>query len=592
MPRQKLLQPEFGSDLVVNLMRAFDIEYAAMNPGATFRGIHDSIVNYGDNQQPALILCCHEEIAVSLAHGYAKAAGRPMAAVVHDIVGLQHASMAIFNAFCDRAPILVLGGTGPMDTARRRPWIDWIHTALVQGNLVRDYVKWDDQPASVAAIPEAFARAYRIAMTEPKGPVYLCFDADLQEGQLDRPIPLPDPARFAPAFPPQADARVLTEAARILCEAESPLILVESLIPQPRTVAALRRLAELLAAPVIDLGDEYRGRSCFPNTHPLALSGAKREMIREADVILALDVQDFLGTLGEVDRTTREVKPVSDRPATIIGISLNDYALRSWAQTYLSLVPLDLPIAADAGAALPPLVNLVEERLQNDSRTAARQARLARLRTRHQALRKEWLETVEKQRSQRPIAYSTLAATVWETIKAEDWILANGTARGWAKRVWEWLPERFYGGSGGAGLGYGIGASLGVALALRDTGKVCVNLQSDGDFLYVPSALYTAAHHRIPLLTVMCNNRSYYNDEEHQEVMAKARGRSVENKGVGIRLEDPAPDFAKIAQGFGVYAEGPIEEPTELGPALQRALKVVKEDRLPALVDVVTQRTS
>src|SRR5881296_1710688 len=398
MPRQDLPQPEFGSDIVVNLLRAFGIEYAAINPGATFRGIHDSLVNYGGNQHPELILCCHEEIAVSLAHGYAKAAGKPMAAVVHNIVGLQHASMAIFNAFCDRAPILVLGGTGPMDTTRRRPWIDWIHTALVQGNLVRDYVKWDDQPASMAAIPEAFARAYRIAMTEPKGPVYLCFDAELQEGRLDRPIPLPDPARFAPASPPQADSRVLEEAARLLCEAEFPVILVESLVPHLQTLAALQRLAELLTAPVIDLGDEYRGRSCFPNTHPLDLSGAKREMIREADVILALDVQDFLGALAEVDRTTREVRPVGDRPATIIGISLNDYAIRSWAQTYLSLVPLDLPITADAGLVLPLLVNLVEERLKRDPRAAMRQTRFAKLRTRHEALRREWLETVEAQR--------------------------------------------------------------------------------------------------------------------------------------------------------------------------------------------------
>ena len=589
MPTQDLPQPEFGSDIVVNLLRAFGIEYAAINPGATFRGIHDSLVNYGGNQHPELILCCHEEIAVSLAHGYAKAAGKPMAAVVHNIVGLQHASMAIFNAFCDRAPILVLGGTGPMDTTRRRPWIDWIHTALVQGNLVRDYVKWDDQPASVAAIPEAFARAYRIAMTEPKGPVYLCFDAELQEGRLDRPIPLPDPARFAPASPPQAEARVLEEAARLLCEAEAPVILVESLVPYPRTLAALQQLAELLAAPVIDLGDEYRGRSCFPNTHPLDLSGAKREMIREADVILALDVQDFLGALAEVDRTTREVRPVSDRPTTIIGISLNDYAIRSWAQTYLSLVPLDLPITADASVVLPLLVNIMEERLKRNPRAAMRQTRFAKLRTRHEALRREWLETVEAQGLKRPIAYSMLAATVWETIKDEDWILANGTAKGWAKRVWEWKPERFFGGSGGAGLGYGLGASLGVALALRDSGKVCVNLQPDGDFLYVTSGLYTAAHHQIPLLTVMCNNRSYYNDEEHQEVMAKVRGRSVESKVVGIRIEHPAPDFAKIAQGFGVYAEGPIAEPQDLGPALKRALKVVKEDRLPALVDVVTQ---
>src|SRR6266540_6566565 len=208
----------YGSDLVVDLLKLLGIEYVALNPGSSFRGIHDSLVNYESGRQPnpEMILCCHEEIAVAVAHGYAKATGKIMPAIVHNVVGLQHASMAIYNAWCDRTPVMVMGGTGPMNSSKRRPWIDWIHTALVQGNLVRDYVKWDDQPASVAAVPEAFARAYRIAMTEPKGPVYLCFDADLQEGRLDRPIPLPDVARFAPSSPPQADAQVLEDATRLL----------------------------------------------------------------------------------------------------------------------------------------------------------------------------------------------------------------------------------------------------------------------------------------------------------------------------------------------------------------------------------------
>ncbi len=181
--------PEYGSDLVVDVLRALGIEYAVLNPGATFRGLHDSLVNYGGNERPELIQCCHEEIAVAVAHGYAKAAGRPCAAVLHDVVGLQHASMAIFNAWCDRVPVLLLGGTGPMAVERRRPWIDWIHTALVQGTLVRDYVKWDDQPASLASIPEAIVRGYRIAVTEPQGPVYVCLDADLQEAPIAEPVP-------------------------------------------------------------------------------------------------------------------------------------------------------------------------------------------------------------------------------------------------------------------------------------------------------------------------------------------------------------------------------------------------------------------
>src|SRR5438132_4973455 len=261
--------PGYGSGIVVELRHAVGIEHVAINPGATFRGLHDSLVNYAGTRGPELVLATHEEIAVALAHGYAKAKGTPMAAVVHDIVGLQHASMAIFNAFCDRAPVLVLGATGPMDATRRRPWIDWIHTALVQGTQVRDYVKLDDQPASVAAIPEAFLRAWRLARTEPQGPVYLCLDADLQEQTLEGPIPMPDVGRFQPATPPHADPRAIEDAARRLVEARFPLIIVESLGRRPEATGALGRLAERLAAPLVDLAGESEGRPSVPSRHPL-----------------------------------------------------------------------------------------------------------------------------------------------------------------------------------------------------------------------------------------------------------------------------------------------------------------------------------
>jgi acetolactate synthase-1/2/3 large subunit len=580
--------PAYGSDLVVDLLRAVGIQYVALNPGATYRGLHDSLVNYGGNRAPELVLTTHEEIAVAMAHGYAKARGAPMAAVVHDIVGLQHASMAIFNAFCDRAPVLVLGATGPMDATRRRPWIDWIHTALVQGTQVRDYVKLDDQPASVAALPEAFLRAWRVARTEPMGPVYLCLDAGLQEQALERPIVLPDAGRFQPAAGPYADPRALDEAARRLTEARSPVIVVESLGRRPEATGALCRLAELLAAPLIDLAAESQGRPSVPADHPLDMTDARDEAIRDADVVLGLDVSSFLTVLGETDRSTREVRLLNER-AQIIAISLDDYAFRSWAHTFQSLAPVDLPIAADAGLALPALVTAVEERLKRDRVAANRRVRAERIGARHAALRAEARDVVTLERSARPVAPSVLAAEVWEVIKGEDWALANGTGKGWARRLWDWRPERSYGGSGGAGLGYGLPAALGVALAHRGSGKVCVNLQADGDLLYVVSALYTAAHHRLPLLTVMFNNRTYGNDEAHQEAVAKARGRPIERKVVGIRIDDPAPDFARIAQGFGVWAEGPIETVDAVGPALRRALRVVKDEGRPALVDVITR---
>jgi thiamine pyrophosphate-dependent acetolactate synthase large subunit-like protein len=474
-----------------------------------------------------------------------------------------------------------------MDATRRRPWIDWIHTALVQGTQVRDYVKLDDQPASVGSIPEALLRAWRVARTEPPGPVYLCLDAGLQEQPLDGPVAIPEVGRFAPPAPPHADPRALEDAAARLVGARFPVIVTESLGRRPEATAPLCRLAERLGAPLVDLGGEYQGRPSVPGSHPLDMTGAHREVMREADVVLALDVSTYLGALGETDRTTREVRLLNDR-TRVIAISLDDYAFRSWAHTFQSLAPIDLPIAADAALALPQLVAAVEDRLARDASGPERRARSERIAARHAAIRREWQDTARLERTSVPVAPSALAAEVWDVIKDEDWVLANGSGKGWARRLWDWRPERSYGGSGGAGLGYGLPAALGVTLAHRGSGKVCVNLQADGDLLYVVSGLYTAAHHRLPLLTVMFNNRTYGNDEEHQDAVAKARGRPVENKVVGIRIDDPAPDFARIAQGFGVWAEGPLDRVDAVGPALRRALRVVKEGR-PALVDVITR---
>src|SRR3989475_5049467 len=393
--------PGYGSDLVVELLHAVGIEHVAINPGATFRGLHDSLVNYAGTRGPELVLTTHEEIAVALAHGYAKARGAPMAAVVHDIVGLQHASMAIFNAFCDRAPILVLGATGPMDATRRRPWIDWIHTALVQGTQVRDYVKLDDQPASVAAIPEAFLRAWGRGRTAPQGPVYLCLDAGVQEEALERPVPVPDVARFQPAAPPHADPRAIDDAARRLVEARFPLIVVESLGRRPEATRALCRLSERLAAPVVDLAGESEGRASVPSAHALDMSGAHQEVVADADVVLALDVTNLLGALGQTDRATRAVRLFNEH-ARVIAISLDDYAVRSWAHTFQSLVPVDLPIAADAGVTLPSLLAAVEDRLARDPRADERRQRAERIAARHAGLLAEGQATAQLHRPPGP----------------------------------------------------------------------------------------------------------------------------------------------------------------------------------------------
>ena len=345
-------QPQYGSDVVVDLMKAFEIEYAAFNPGATFRGIHDSIVNYGGNYKPEVIFCHHEEISVAVAHGYAKAKNKPMIAIAHNMVGLQHASMAIFNAYIDRVPIMVLGGTGPMNSKRRRPRIDWIHTALVQGNQVRDYVKWDDQPYSLADVPDSFIRGYRIATTDPMAPVYINYDADIQEDALASAMEVPDVSRYAAPAPTQANPDALKRAARMLVDAQAPLIIADTLGRNPKNVAALIELAELLATPVVDKGARFN----FPSVHPLDVTDGAREILQRADVILALDVGDLFGSLTTVSKQTRNCEYVSSPAVKIISISMNDMLVHSWANDYQALQAVDVPMTADTSVAVKTML--------------------------------------------------------------------------------------------------------------------------------------------------------------------------------------------------------------------------------------------
>lgn len=586
---QATSKAEYGSDVLVDLLKALDIEYIAMNPGASFRELHDSIVNYGGNQKPEVILCCHEEIAVSIAHGYNKVAVKPMATIVHNIVGLMHATMAIFNSWVDRAPVLVLGATGPMAVEDRRPWIDWIHTSLDQGSIVRDYVKWDDLAVSLPSAIDSILRGYQLSMTEPKGPVYISLDINPQKEKLDKPVAIPDVSRFVPPAPVQGDQTALKKAAELLVGAKHPVVLADYLGRNPAAVESLVELAELLSLPVIDRGSMFS----FPNTHPMDLTGANAELLREADVVLSLDVFDLYQALTTVDFLKRTTEYIVPETAKIIDISLRHFSVRGWFADYGKLQPVDIGISASISSALPVLTSLCRELVTQRPEGASRfKARFDSLEARHNDLRSGWRERVEKTKHETPISLPWLASELWEAVKDEDWVLTCYSLNEWTRRLWDWdKPYRFVGSKMGGGLGYGIGHSLGVALAHKKSNRLCIDIQPDGDFLFTSNALWTAAHHNIPLLLVMNNNRSYYNSERHQEVIARARGRPVENRIIGTRIEDPTVDFAKLAQSFGLYGEGPIENPEELRPALERAVKYVKEKKQLALVDVVTQST-
>jgi len=578
-------KPEWGSDLIMDMLRLLDVEYAAVLPGSTFRGIHDSAVNYTVNQRPEFILCNHEMITVSMARGYARVTGKPMAAIVHNVVGLLNTTMTIYDAWCDRVPVLVLGGTGPVNAANRRPWIDWIHTANVQGNFVRGITKWDDQPASVAVIPESLMRAYRIAVTEPAGPVYVCFDVDLQEEALPAGFALPDVGRYRPAPAVHPDPASVTEAARLLVEAETPLCLAGRVGASPAAVRTLVELAELLAMPVVDLGTRWS----FPAPHELDFYGMQSVLLREADVVLGLDAQDLEGSMRQpVNYTTRKADAVTVANQKVINVSLDELVHRGQTTDFQPLPAADVPILADSVVTLPLLLEECRRLLNSDARSRIDRRRRA-LAPRQQDLRERHQAAVARLWDRPEISETRLASELWQAVRDEDYMFTWGRLRRMAPGVAQIPgPERHLGDGGGGAVGATPGMVLGAGLALKSSGKLPVAILGDGETLSSIQVLWTAAHYRIPSLWVINNNHSYYNDENHQQLIAKHRNRPPENKTVAMRMQDPEVDFATIARSFGVHAEGPIKRAEDLPAAYRRAVEAVKEGQL-AVVDVWTE---
>jgi thiamine pyrophosphate-dependent acetolactate synthase large subunit-like protein len=590
-------KPEYVSDLVVDLLNRLGVDYVTLNPGATTRGMHESLVTYGGNRAPEVITCSHEEIAVAMAEGYYLATGRPQATLVHDIVGLQHASKAIYEAWLNQAPMLVIGGTGPLDSTHRRPWIDWIHTAQVQGQIVRDYVKWDDQPQGASSVAESILRGHQIAMTEPRGPVYLCLDVELQESRLPDDFVVPDVSRHARPATPAGDPHAVAEAAGLLRQARWPVLLVEGLGRTAGGPEAVRSLSELLGAPVVELGSSFN----LSNRHPLNLSGARDEVLKDADLVVAVGVKDLEAALkrpapesGAASGLPRGRAGYNRRYESVVGegtrlvrVGLEDYGIKSWTSSHGRLMPADVAILGGASQTLRDLARACEAGIDGDVRRRIDERR-AKAREIHDAADRRLRDDVTTRWwAQTPTATARLAAEIWEAIRGEDWVFVHGSLSGWERRLWDvtdgarWI-------AGGGGTGTGMGVAMGAALAFRGTGKVCVSIQNDGDLLYTPGSLWTAAHHEIAMLMVMFNNRSYFQDVGHQRAITTLRGRSLDNVGVGVSLEGPATDFATLARSFGLYGDGPILDPDDIRPALDTAVKLVKAGKL-ALVDTVTQ---
>src|SRR5688572_20613698 len=413
-----MAKERWASDIIVDLLHAYGLEYAALNPGASFRGLHDSLVNYGGNR-PQMLLCQHEETAVQIAHGYAKASGKPMMAILHNLVGLLHANMAIYYAYIDRAPVLIIGATGPMDETKRRPRIDWIHTAQDQGEAVRAYTKWDYQPHTIDGVPEAFARGYSVMMTEPRGPVYMCYDAWLQEQRLERDVAMPPagaakvPTRIAP------DPNALAEAADLVARAAHPVIIAEFVGREPEGFHALVRLAETAGIPVYDVDSRLN----FPTRHPLCVSHAK-DVFRGADLVLCLDTRDWERPTTELTSATREITSLVPKGAKWIDIGFGDLELSSWALDYQRLHHADVRILADTTIAIPALTELLEARVADDATLRERvKTRTAATAEQGKARREKWAREAKTDWDASPITLPRLASEVWEVIKSEDWVL-------------------------------------------------------------------------------------------------------------------------------------------------------------------------
>jgi acetolactate synthase I/II/III large subunit len=576
-------QTSGGADFMVDVLKTLDLDYCAIQPASMFRGIHEAIVNHGMNTKPELLTCTHEEIAVSMAQGYAKIEGKPMAVMTHGTVGLQHAAMALYNSFCDRVPVYMMAGN-IVDASKRAPGSDWAHSAQDPASLVRDFVKWDDQPVSLEHFAQSAVRAYKIATTPPMGPVLISLDTELQENPVADAETLRVP-KLAKAVPPQGDAGAIAETAKLLAAAENPVLIVDRMVRSQAGMDRLVELAELLQCPVVDQG----GRMNFPARHPLSHTFRRNALVAQADVIVGIELNDYWGAVTVYnDRIVRKGHPNHKPSAKLVSIGVRDLFTKANYQEFQHYAEVDIAIGGDGEATLPALIEAVKRAI-DPGRKPAYEARGKKLAAAKAKQVEQFKSDATVGWDASPITLGRLCAEVYAQIHRDDWSLAgNGIRNEWPMRLWNFdKTHRWNGASGGGGVGYNAPASLGAALANKKHGRLTVTINGDGDLMFTPGTLWTAAHHRIPILYVVHNNRAYHQEYMYLQTMCNRRARGVENAHIGTTLTDPNIDFAALAKSFGVYGEGPITDPNELAPALTRALAVVRRGE-PALIDVIT----
>jgi acetolactate synthase I/II/III large subunit len=576
-----------GSDFMVDVIKTLDLDYVALNPGGATRGLHESIIHYGGNSKPALIEVNHEEIAVAVAHGYARAAGKPMAAVLYGVIGLQHASMAIYNAFADRVPVVMFAGNVGNET-KRFGFPGWYHSAEDLAALVQPTLKWSDQPVSPHSIADSFHRAYQLAVTPPQGPVLTVLDDWLQErsfSDIRSSLTIPT---YHPPTTAIADPQALAQAARMMVGAQYPLIVADRTVSTQAGFDRIGELAELVGAAVLN----GQSRICLPSEHPLNLTGMQNSVVGKADIVLFLGVDDMWEVLYTVaDTVTRPTRRLAKPDVKTIALGIDQYDARGNIADQMHALDVDLPIVGEPEASVPYLIEAVKREIGGEPSSALAQ-RAAAIKADHDALRAGYRQSAAFGWNASPVSVARLTAELAAALNGETWsvvVNSENFLNHWPQKLWgisRWNQLQMNSGAGG--LGFTLPASIGTALALKDSGIISVAFQTDGDFMYVSSALWTAAHHRVPLLIVMHNNRAYHAEHMNIQLMSNRRQRGITDTGIGTTLVDPVIDFAMLAHSLGVWGTGPVSDPAAVQPALQQALAIVKAGR-PALVDVVTQ---
>jgi acetolactate synthase I/II/III large subunit len=562
-----------GSDLMVQTVRDLGIEYAAANPGSSFEGLQESFINYGNppNRMPEWITALHEESAVTMAHGYGKAEGKPMLAVLHGTIGIQHAAMSIYQAYYDRTPVLMIAGNDPDFIAA--------HTAHDMAGMVRSYTKWDAEPKTIDEALVAIQRAYNEAITPPMGPTLVVIGTEIQkENAPTAKIPAYKPPEF-----PTIDSTRAKEIAKALLDARNPRIAVGRL-RTPEGVKRAVELAELVGASTSTAATN--GPMSFPQRHSLCGPGADTSY----DFTLGLEAPAAQVYI----QGPNLAKVAASRDTTNIGFGGINGGGGFGGRGGRGSAPAGTRLEADAEASLPLIIEQVRQQITGDQKARIQERATKHARANHEAHVTALTQAVEAKKAGwngSPVSTARIYAELWPLIRNEDWCLASPSnfSGGHNVQLWEHnKPYSYLGGQGAGGMGYGAPACVGAALAAKARNRIVVNVQTDGDLNYAPGVLWTAVHHKLPMLTVMHNNRAWHQEYMFIEYMAGVRGRGAQNAHVGSTLREPFLDYAKMAAGYGMASEGPISDPAKLTAALQRGLASAKRGE-PYLIDVITQ---